>query len=1277
MSNKKGVKSIDIGTLDQLPVAVILFDIKKIYYLNKRARKIFGLNQSVKLDELNKLKFFNYVAEEYRSRIKSNTNRIINGEELDPIEIEIITFNGKRVQIEAKSNAVLFQGKKVCQSTFLEITKRKKSQEEKENSVKLLENLSSYSKDIIFKYDLLPTPSCVFISNSVKTILGYEPEYFYKSIDNIERIIHPEDFKQYVKTQRVFTEIYKKLEGNKSIITRWKHKNKRTVFMEITINPVFNTRKKLISIIGNARDISDKTQMEELLKESKERFESLVNNSNDIIHFFTYTPTPRYTYVSPNVKNMLGYNPEDFYNQPDFYYKRLLSSQAEFLNIEKKLKHIQKANKDVNITYTYQTVKANGEPIWLENNIVPIFDNAGKITVFLNVLRDISIKKENELELKQKSRDYEQLLNTAPMACIIHNRGIIEYCNDAVLTVLQTKNPKKLMGKFLVDFVVEKDRKKVIKEIAEITNKSQTPDTVSYKFRTLKQQIIEVDIQSKSIKYNGEDCILSVIHNVSERKQIEKQQLRSEIVESTNKLLIKEIDERSKIEQKLIDQTARLKAVLESSSHLVWTVNHKTEITSFNTNFYNVIKRSYNKHLEPNTSITDIVKGAKKKYYDEFWLPKYKRALNGESLEFEHEESDDKQKVYRKVYINPIISKDGRINEISCIASDITEAKIYEKQIMEQSGRLQAIFESGNQLMWSVNKQIELTNYNQNYYNSIYEQHGTYPQIGKTVYYDTVKKKEDPMAKVWDKRYEEVFKGKSLDFVTEKILKNGHAVYHQIYLQPIIGNNNEVIEASGIAYDITDKIQSEEKVKTQTAKLKAIFESGNQFIWTVDRDYKLTSFNKEFSQTIYDIFGFYPLVNADPYKAYPPEKIELFLSFWNAKYDEVFNGKSLNFVSQRANIDGNMKYRQIYLNPIYNGNVVSEVAGVGFDITDKILSEQKISNQAAKLNAIFDSSMHYIWTVDVFLKLTSFNKNYFDLIKNIYDTQPYLGFQLNRGILANDRTYVDLIEKKYKEAFKGASKNFELELSDKFGNKMFLEVFLNPIFDGAIVTEVSGIAHDITDKKTSQEKIVQSLREKEILLKEVHHRVKNNMQVISSILNLQSSYVSDEYALSLLKESQNRIKTMAYIHESLYQNKTFATIDFSDYIATLSSNIIQSYAVSTEKVKLLLDISKVVLGLDVSIPAGLIINELVTNAIKHAFSGNKTGFLSINLKSQNNVVTLNVVDNGVGLPDSFDHKNTNSLGLQLVNTLVEQIDGTVEFKKRTEGGTEVNITFPV
>lgn len=227
--------------------------------------------------------------------------------------------------------------------------------------------------------------------------------------------------------------------------------------------------------------------------------------------------------------------------------------------------------------------------------------------------------------------------------------------------------------------------------------------------------------------------------------------------------------------------------------------------------------------------------------------------------------------------------------------------------------------------------------------------------------------------------------------------------------------------------------------------------------------------------------------------------------------------------------------------------------------------------------------------------------------------------------------------------------------------------------DGSFIWH--GYYYDITDRKIILEQINQSLQEKEVLLKEVHHRVKNNLQVISSILNLQSSYVKDEATLNVLRESQNRIKSMAFIHESLYQADNFSSINFSDYVINLLQNLMQSYSKLNQTVKLNVDLQTVFLNLDLAIPCGLIINEIVSNALKYAFPENKEGDeIIIMMKTEGDNLKLILGDNGVGLPQNIDYKNTESLGLQLVVTLVGQLNGSVELDNTN--GTQYTILFP-
>lgn len=218
------------------------------------------------------------------------------------------------------------------------------------------------------------------------------------------------------------------------------------------------------------------------------------------------------------------------------------------------------------------------------------------------------------------------------------------------------------------------------------------------------------------------------------------------------------------------------------------------------------------------------------------------------------------------------------------------------------------------------------------------------------------------------------------------------------------------------------------------------------------------------------------------------------------------------------------------------------------------------------------------------------------------------------------------------------------------------------------------VFEDITERKEYERQLEESIKEKEVLLKEVHHRVKNNMQVISSILNLQSSYISDENALAILRESQDRIKSMSFVHESLYQSKTLSEVNFAEYIQNITRNLYHSYGRPEGGIDLEFELENLYLNLDTSIPCGLIINEIVSNSLKYAFHGREKGKIKIEFsKLSDGRLKLIVSDDGIGLAEDFDIENAESLGLQLVTTLITQVSGELEID--VSRGTKFNIVF--
>lgn len=214
---------------------------------------------------------------------------------------------------------------------------------------------------------------------------------------------------------------------------------------------------------------------------------------------------------------------------------------------------------------------------------------------------------------------------------------------------------------------------------------------------------------------------------------------------------------------------------------------------------------------------------------------------------------------------------------------------------------------------------------------------------------------------------------------------------------------------------------------------------------------------------------------------------------------------------------------------------------------------------------------------------------------------------------------------------------------------------------------------DVSERKKAEESVNESLKEKEILLKEIHHRVKNNLQVVSSLLNIQASNIPDKNVVKHLKDLQNKIMSMSLIHENIYQSEKLSDVNIQEYIIMLKDNLLQSYIEDGRSVIISTDIDDIILGIERATPLGLIVAELVSNSLKHAFSNSDGGNVMVDIKKINNSIVLTVSDDGKGFPEDMDFEKNGSLGLKLVSMLVHQLGATIETK--SEEGVETRIVF--
>ncbi|MDX2217363.1 MAG: PAS domain S-box protein [Oculatellaceae cyanobacterium bins.114] len=365
--------------------------------------------------------------------------------------------------------------------------------------------------------------------------------------------------------------------------------------------------------------------------------------------------------------------------------------------------------------------------------------------------------------------------------------------------------------------------------------------------------------------------------------------------------------------------------------------------------------------------------------------------------------------------------------------------------------------------------------------------------------------------------------------------------------------------------------------------------------------------------------------------------------------------------------DGTLFYQDITISPVLNSiGKIEHYVAVRRDVTERRQAEEQLQSTNAEMAALFAAMTDLILVFDAqgcCLKTPVQHKGLHGsgsdrLGKTLHDTfSPDLAdyfLSCIQQCLSSQETI-----------------NVEYSLTLEDNQTRWFDASISPINE----TRVIWVSRDTTERKQSEEQLKASLHEKDLLLKEVHHRVKNNMQVISSIFSLQAQHVTDPNILSILADSQNRIRSMALIHEKLYQANSLAKINFADYVRSLIQNLFSTYRNKANKIQLNLNISDIPLNIDTAIPCGLIINELVSNSLKHAFRSQQAGEIMISLVSPiEEQLHLIVRDNGIGLPADLNIHKTDSLGLRLIRALSRQLNGQWEIYN--EHGTVFKIIFP-
>ena len=578
------------------------------------------------------------------------------------------------------------------------------------------------------------------------------------------------------------------------------------------------------------------------------------------------------------------------------------------------------------------------------------------------------------------------------------------------------------------------------------------------------------------------------------------------------------------------------------------------------------------------------------------------------------------------------------------LKEEIKRHKATQMRLADAERLNRSIIESSIDMIVAFNEEGELTQYNQAFAVEFGLEFGEEAEAYKFRNFVATKSEADRIRNL-------VYENSNFSGETQGKRLNGDVFPMYLTVALLRDEADNVFGAMAVGRDITEAKLAQEELEASEERYRSILDNANDAIFTLDDSGFFTYTNPSFNEllgyseielskrTVHDVIQGLPKRGKTWIKAIAESGAE--------REFVAADGKVLTMLGG-ATIQHNDKGKP------------TGVRGIYLDITDMLLHERRAKTQSAKLESIFDSTENMImFTMDSADRVNAFNKNF----KNIFEYDFGLTFDTSKSFIEHISRVVD--EEPYQgqlrlflRAMEGKPQQFELPLKTIHGESRWYQVFLNPVSLGEDQREISCIAYDITERKEIDRAIRSALKEKEVLLQEVHHRVKNNLQVISSMLNLQKSFVKDPETLNLLEESTNRIATMSYIHESLYRNTDFANISFAEYLQRLSANLIQSYSRNDCEVVLQTVFDEVYLSLEQAIPCGLITNELVSNSLKYAFPDRAQGIITLRIQHvEGGAVELEVSDDGVGLPPGMDFAKNDSLGVYLVQALTEQIDG--------------------
>jgi len=487
--------------------------------------------------------------------------------------------------------------------------------------------------------------------------------------------------------------------------------------------------------------------------------------------------------------------------------------------------------------------------------------------------------------------------------------------------------------------------------------------------------------------------------------------------------------------------------------------------------------------------------------------------------------------------------------------------------------------------------------------------------------------------------------------------KNGSTFWGSVSAVAVTDKKGKIRHYDGTIVDINKRIKMEQALKEKEAFNFALFQYAPQNSVVVDREGKIVKTNMKKRKSDSRI----PNIGDVMYRDYASKhKIDMYGELIKC----IKSGKTKKFPEQPYG----KKIFAIIIAPFSEGAIITSQ-----DITERKQVEKELIKTKERLELAMDAGEHGFWDWNLDTNSVYFSPRYYTMLGYEPGELPMKLTTWVELMHPDDRERVIPKVKKWVEN----AQPYEIEFRLKTKNEEWKWISgRGKSFEKDEKDEphrAVGVHVDITKHKLAEEKIEKSLKEKTVLLQEIHHRVKNNLQIIASLLNLQSRRIKDKEALEMFQATRKRVFSMALVHERLYKSEDFARVDFRKYIEEMTVHLLTFHRDKMEKVRFEKDIKKTIIDINKAVPLGLILNELITNALKHAFPDDREGEVKIKFAKKGSRYDLMISDDGIGFPKDLDFRKAESMGLVLITSLVNQIDG--EIKLDRSKGTSFKIRF--